>query len=163
MSLPRTQLLLLALLISAHGQGTPKAAPGPDALCTYFEAVLREAPAKFAALRGKPIEGFTPMWEGKLKAPGATGCEASEQGYFCSLGFRPDQAKGKREFAALGKRARACFPGWTAEDSRDESAWRFVLARDHTRVSVDYSGLVPSGDEEDEQPELTLSVYIAGK
>ena len=159
----RAHLLLLAVFLPAYGQGTPKAAAGPDALCAYFEAVLREAPTRFVALRAKPVEGFTPMWEGKLKAPGSTECDVSEQGYFCSLSFRPDKVKGKREFSALARRAQACFPGWTAQNERDASDWRFILSHEKTRVSVDYSGMVPSGDEEDEQPELTLSVYMADK
>ncbi|HXE89879.1 MAG TPA: hypothetical protein VNK82_02850 [Terriglobales bacterium] len=162
MRLLRAQLLVLAVLLSASGQDAQKA-EARDPLCGYFESVLREAPTRFAALRGQPLEGFTAMWEGKLKAPGAASCEASEQGYFCSLGFRPDPAKGKREFVALAKRARACFPAWKAEETREESQWRFILAHEKTRLSVDFSGLVPSGDEEDEQPELTLSVYLAEK
>ncbi|HXE89868.1 MAG TPA: hypothetical protein VNK82_02795 [Terriglobales bacterium] len=158
MTLLRAQLLVLAALLSAFGQGRPKA-EGPDPLCGYFQAVLREAPTNFVGLRGKPMEGYSiPLWQGKLKAPGSTSCQVTEKSYVCSLGFRPDQAKGKREFEALAQRVLACFPGWRIQSARGNDSWTFALLREEMLMAVDFECLQDCSFKKDPRPELFLRV-----
>ncbi|MGH9509073.1 MAG: hypothetical protein ACRD2Q_04330 [Terriglobales bacterium] len=159
----RAALVGVVVLLSAYTQANSKTLAARDTLCAYFEAVLREAPTGFVALRGKSLEGYgVPVWEGKLKPPSGTRCQATDTRYVCSLGFRPDKARGKREFDALALRALACFPGWRTQTERTNTYWIFVLSREKTRVGITYERL-DSDDGEDRQPELWLNVHIVDK
>lgn len=159
---PARYILLLALAVA--GAVSPAAGGDPkDTLCTFLDDVLKEAPTKFAALRGKPMEGYSPMWEGKLKAPGATSCEASEAGYSCSLGARPNLAKGKREFLALTRRVQACYPGWkVTRNDREAQSWLWNIRSGKNMISVEYVDLAAIGDEEEAGggPELIVGVWV---
>ena len=156
-------LFLLVVLfvlpaVSPAAGGEPR-----DAMCTFLDNVLKEAPAKFVALRGKPMEGYTPMWEGKLKAPGAASCEASETGYSCSLGARPVVAKGKQEFQSLTHRVAACYPGWrVTRNERGTLSWNWNLRSRNNMISVEYVDLAAMGDEEEGSsgPELMVGVWV---
>jgi hypothetical protein len=142
---------------------SPAAGSERDAMCVFLDAVLKEAPTNFAALRGKPMDGYSPMWEGKLKAPGATSCEATETGYNCSLGSRPVVAKGKQEFLALTRKVAACFPGWkVTRNDRDTLAWNWMIRSGKTQISVEYVDITAMGDEEegDTGPELMVGVWV---
>lgn len=103
------------------------------------------------------------MWEGKLKAPGATSCEATETGYSCSLGARPVVAKGKQEFLALTRKIAACFPGWRVTASKQDAenlSWN--LRSGKTMISVEYVDMAAMGDEEEGSsgPELMVGVWV---
>ena len=156
--LPLLLVLAVAAVVLPATGGDPK-----DALCTFFDDALKEAPTKFVALRGKPIEGYSPMWEGKLKAPGAGSCEVSETGYSCSLGARPNVAKGKREFLALTRRVQACYPGWkVTRNDRDTLSWTWNIRRGKNMISVEYVDISAMGDEEETGggPELMVGVWV---
>ncbi len=153
-------LLAAAAVLPATGGGQK------DALCTFLDDVLKEAPTKFVALRGKPMEGYTPMWEGKLKAPGASSCEASETGYSCSLGTRPQVAKGKKEFLALTRRVQTCYPDWkVTRNERDTLSWNWNIRRGQNMISVEYVDMTAMGDEEEASggPELIVGVWVMEK
>jgi hypothetical protein len=167
----RAQLVIAFVLLSTSAQDELKPpAPTRHALCQYFDAVLREAGANFAALRGQPLKGYDiPVWEGRLKPPGGTLCKATEKSYVCSLGVRPDKAKGKREFDLLAFRTLACFPGWSTRTARSDFYWSFVAHQGKLRVSVDYLHLdsgsmrLDSPEDAKNQPELWLTVSIVSQ
>lgn len=132
-------------------------------MCKFLDDVLKEAPTKFTALRGKPMEGYSPMWEGKLKAPGAMSCEATETGYNCSLGARPLVAKGKQEFLALTRKVAACFPGWkVTRNERSALSWNWNIRSGKNMISVEYVNISAMGDEEEGSggPELIVGVWV---
>ncbi|MGH9575985.1 MAG: hypothetical protein ACRD3R_01010 [Terriglobales bacterium] len=157
------RLLLLPLLLIAAAASPAAGGEPRDAMCTFFDAVLKEAPTSFAALRGKPMEGYTPMWEGKLKAPGATSCEVSETGYSCSLGARPMVAKGKQEFQTLTRRVAGCYPGWkVTRNERDTLSWSWNIRSGNNMISVEYVDITAMGDEEEGSsgPEIVVGVWV---
>ncbi len=161
----RSPVLCFLLLGLAVAAPVSPAANGDqkDALCTFFDDALKEAPTKFVALRGKPIEGYTPMWEGKVQAPGSTSCEASETGCSCSLGARSNVAKGKREFLALTRRVHACYPGWkVTRNEHDMLIWAWNIRRGKNMISVEYVDITAMGDEEEAGggPELMVGVWV---
>ncbi len=156
---PRAQLLLLSVLLPGSGPTLPQAAAGDQPMCMFLDAVLKEAPNKFVALRGAEIKGYNPKWEGKLKAPGAKECFASESGYGCLMGAHPRVAQAKQQYHAVKRSVQACFPRWTAKEDRDALSWRFDLRQKNIHVSVEAMGLtLPEGGEE--QPEVVLNVEL---
>jgi len=152
------RLLVMLLVLTAAATAGER-----DPLCKFLDDVLKDAPNKFVALRGKRMEGHSPMWEGKLKAPGATSCEATETGYSCSLGARPVVARGRQEFLALTRKIAACYPGWKVMGkSPDPQSMTWNLRNGNTMISVEYVDMAAMGDEEagSSGPELIVGVWV---